>query len=153
MVNTRKYSVQLSGEEFSTLDAIVRRGRSGALVRKRAIVLLGLHNDDETPLICQKADVSAISVTNIARRFCEKGFEICLYGEKKKARSKSYTTKDEADLVALACSDPPEGYAKWTTTLLCETFASKHDKKLSRSVVALILKKKGVNPGKAKCGA
>ena len=61
---------------------------------------------------------SEITVRNLRKRLVEKGFETALEREKQANRKIKFDGETEARLVALACSEPPEGYSKWSIRLL-----------------------------------
>ena len=84
----------------------------------------------------------------------EKGLDHALYDAPRSGQPTKYDTNQQAEVVALACSQPPEGSARWTIRLL--TVAARHRPKLegiNRESVRQILKKTSVNLGAKRCGA
>jgi len=84
----------------------------------------------------------------------EKGLDHALYDVSRSGQPLKYATDQEAEVVALACSQPPEGAACWTIHRL--TVAARHRPKLAsinRESVRQILKQTSVNLGAKRCGA
>lgn len=147
------YIVKLNTEEQERIVRILNRGRELASVRKRAQSLQlsskGLSDEDVS-------QVSALSVSAIARlrkRYVEKGINKALYGEKRVGQKSPYDEKDEAVLVALACSDPPKGRSCWTLELLAQRMSKDTGKPIRKTTVGKLLKKTAANLGGRRCGA
>lgn len=144
----KKYMVTLSEEEKKILSGILRTGSRTASVRNRAQVLdfSGKGLIDE--VISGLLGITVRAICNIRRSYCEKGLEKCIFGEERSGRPREISVIDETELVALACSSPPEGRARWTLDLLKKN----SKKKMGKSSIHLLLKKTGVNLGSKKCG-
>lgn len=123
-----RYKVTLSEEERRLLERITTRGRHSSQKVLNALILLGC---DEGGLQEKKrtgqelADVLPVSlkkVDRVKRRFVEEGLEAAL--EKRKPKRQYVKKADgefEAHLVALSCSQPPEGHTRWSLRLLADT--------------------------------
>ena len=121
----KKYIVTLTEPERQHLHEITTRGRVNARKLVRAHILL---KADQSPdggpawsdqQISQAFNVDVTTVENVRKALVEDGFEACLE-HKKPSRSKSRKLDgdQEAHLIALACSQPPEGRNRWTLRLL-----------------------------------
>src|SRR5215831_6606401 len=123
-VPVKKYVVRLSKEEREQLRALIRKGKSSAQRLMKARILLkadvsedGGWSDSE---IVKALDTSLTTVWRTRQQLVEEGFEAVL-NRKKPSRPSVLPIFDgekEAKLIALACSEPPAGCARWTLRLL-----------------------------------
>lgn len=119
----KKYRVKLSKEQRETLQELTQRGTIKVRKYKRAQVLLLA---DETQAKSAKADaeiaeqvgVSPITAHRLRRRFVEEGLEATLAEKPRPGAPAKFSGKHRAEITALACSEPPEGYARWSLRLL-----------------------------------
>ncbi len=122
----KRYVVRLTEEERGQLEALVRRGRAHARKLLYARILLKTDASEAGPAwaderIAEALETSADTVARERRRFCEDGLEVALMPRKPgRPRRRVLDGRAEAHLVALACSQPPEGRASWTLRLLAE---------------------------------
>jgi hypothetical protein len=144
-----RYKVTLTEQERRTLEGITTRGRHSSQKVLNALILLGC---DEGPFQEKKrtgqqlADVLLVSlrkIDRVKRRFVEEGLEAAL-GKRKPERQyvKKADGDFEAHLVALSCSQPPEGYARWSLRLLADKMVElEHVDSVSHETVRRVLKK------------
>jgi len=121
----KKYFVRLTEDERNRLETIVRRGRAHA--RKLLYARILLKADAEGPdrwtdeRIAEAFEVSTATVARERRRFLEDGLEVALMPKKPgRPRRRVLDGRAEAHLIALSCSDPPEGRERWSLRLLAE---------------------------------
>ena len=119
----KKYIVRLSEEERLEVKEVVRRLKGGSQKVRRAQVLLKA--DVEGPgwtdaKIAEAFDCRTKTVENIRQRLVMEGFEIALNGKKREEppTPKLLDGEQEAKLIAVRLSDPPEAYGAWTLRLL-----------------------------------
>jgi len=121
----KKYIVRLSNEEREQLEAIIKKGKSAAYKITHAQILLkaDANGPDWTDArIAEAFSVITNTVAGVRQRMVEQGLEAAL-NRKKQERPSKYPKFDgeaEAHLVALGCSSPPEGHARWTFRLLAD---------------------------------
>ena len=123
----KKYLVTLTPEERERLTALVSAGRRAALTITRARILLKADQADGGPAwddarIAEALDCGTRTVERVRQRFVERGLEQAL-GRKpqdRPSRERKFDGAAEARLIALACSQPPEGHARWTLKLLAD---------------------------------
>lgn len=115
------YLVDLSEEEKDELRSLTKKGKTSARKLNRARVLL-LANEGETDKQIAKAvGVGTSTVERIRKRFVEEGgLEGVLNERPRPGGERKLDGKQEAHLLALACSDPPEGKKQWTMQLLAD---------------------------------
>jgi len=125
-VPKKKYIVTLTTEERTYLRDLISKGKSAALKQRHARILLktdqgpeGEHWTDEA--IQRALDVHPATVERLRKRFVEEGLEAALKRkEQKNRKAKKIDGQVEAQLVALACGEPPEGRKRWTLQLLAD---------------------------------
>lgn len=144
----KKHTIKLSEEEKKKLKGILHTGRCPASVRNRAQTLYFSDKGIIDETISDMLEITVRAICNIRRNYCERGLEKCVFGEERSGRPREISIKDETELVALACSAPPEGRARWTLDLLKKNAG----KKIGKSSIHLLLKKTGVNLGNKRCG-
>lgn len=115
-----KYVVTLSEEERARLRAVLRGGVSSARTQTRARVLLKADAGLSDAEIVEAVGAGIATVHRIRQRCVEEGFEAALIERKRPGVPPKFTPKQHAHLLALACSDPPAGRARWTLRLLAE---------------------------------
>ncbi len=117
-----RYRVELTQAEREELWALLSGGKHAARKLKRAQVLLAAEAgvDDET--IAKTVKVSGSTVYRTKRRFVEGNLEAALSEEPRPGAERKLTGREEALLVATACSKPPAGCARWTLKLLANAF-------------------------------
>ena len=121
----KKYIVRLTEQEREQLDALVRKGKAAASKINHAHILLKADADgagwsDEE--IAAAFAVHTRTVAGIRERFVAQGLEAALHRKKQEhpSRPPSCDGEAEAHLIALRCSEPPPGHARWTLRLLAE---------------------------------
>ena len=121
----KKYLVRLTEEERSLIERLVRHGRAHA--RKLLYGRILLKADADGPdrwtdeRIAEAFEVSTATVARQRRRYCEDGLEVALMPKKPgKPRRRVLDGRAEAHLIALSCSDPPQGRERWSMRLLAD---------------------------------
>jgi transposase len=148
----KKYVVGLTQKERSQLETLVRSGRAHARKLLYARILLKADADgpdrwtDER--IAEAFEVSTATVARQRRRYCEEGLEVALMPKKPgRPRRRVLDGRAEAHLVALSCSDPPEGRERWSLRLLADCMVELgHVEALSHESVRRTLKKTRSSP-------
>jgi transposase len=112
------YRVELNQAERDQLTALLSGGVHAARKLKRAQILLAADAGVSDEDIAASITVGGSTVYRTKRRFVEGNLEAALGEEPRPGAARKLTGKEEALLVATACSDPPEGRARWTLELL-----------------------------------
>ncbi|MGA8164319.1 MAG: helix-turn-helix domain-containing protein [Waddliaceae bacterium] len=116
----KKWSVHLRAEERVELEKIVKKGKSPARVIRRAQMLLFADEGKADREISSLLRCSESSVYNTRRAYCEKGLKQALSEKARSGRPEKLVGKAKSHLIALACSEPPEGRSCWTMQLLAD---------------------------------
>lgn len=144
-----RYKVTLTKEEREELKTVLGKGTHTSQKYRNACILL---NSDESPegqklsneKIAQVLHINTKTVERIKQRFVEEGFDECM--DRKPYPRKGPKKADdefEAHLTALSCSQPPEGYARWSLRLLADKMVEmKYTDSISHETVRRVLKKR-----------
>ncbi|MEM8610367.1 MAG: IS630 family transposase [Myxococcota bacterium] len=142
-----KYVVELTEAERRSLQRFVSRGSPFARKVKRAQILLAADQGYRDKDIAELVSVGTSTVYRAKKRFVERPFEVVLDDEPRPGGSRKLTGREEALLVATACSKPPGGRARWTMQLLADAFVSMTDHtSLSDETVRRRLREKKIKP-------
>src|SRR5215204_6570245 len=121
----KKVVVRLTADQRRTLERVVSTGEHPALTTRRARILLKADADgpdawtDER--IAEALDTTRMTVMRVRQQFAAEGPDATLHRKKPAGRQyRKLDGKQEAQLVAIACSKAPEGQARWTMELLAE---------------------------------
>jgi transposase len=113
-----RYCVTLTTEERHELEGLVRGGKGAVRMIKRAQILLAADAGSKDEAIAQNVGVGTATVYRIKQRFVEDGLERALHESARPGAPRKLGAGDESLLVAVACSKPPDGRARWTLDLL-----------------------------------
>jgi len=150
----KKYIVTLTQEERQMLQQMLSRGKAATRKLMHARILLKADTGPDGPnwrddSIAEGLEVGSATVERVRKQFVEEGLEAAL--ERRKPRRQYLRTLDgdgEAHLIALACSQAPEGRSRWTLRLLADRMvALKYVATISKDTVARALKKTNLSLG------
>jgi len=121
----KKHIVRLSASERAELLALVKKGKAAAYKRLNAQILLKADIGEQGPgwtdaKIVEAFDVCLRKVERLRQRLCSVGFEQCLKRAKGSGRKRKLDGTQEAQLIALSCSEPPEGSSRWTLRMIAD---------------------------------
>jgi Homeodomain-like domain len=121
----KKYIVRLSDDERSHLTELTRKGKAAAYKIRHAQILLKADADGPAwtdARIAESFSVSVNTVLGVRQRLVEQGLEAALHRKPQAhpARAPRLDGEGEARLIALRCSAPPDGQARWTLRLLAD---------------------------------
>jgi transposase len=142
-----RYRVELEQAEHEALTAMLGGGQHPVRKLKRAQIVMAAHAGLADEAIAQAVGTSGSTVYRTKRRFVVEGLEAALSEEPRPGAERKLTGKEEALLVATACSTPPPGCARWTLELLAGAFVklTEHES-LSRETVRRRLAENQLKP-------
>jgi transposase len=142
-----RYRVELSQTERDELKALLNRGRHSARKLKRAQILLAADVRASDEEIARNVGVGESTVYRTKRRFVLGNLEAALREEPRPGADRKLSGREEALLVATACSNPPKGRARWTLELLADELVrlTEHDD-ISRETVRRRLAENELKP-------
>lgn len=151
-----KYRIHLTESERTTLTEWTRKGTHAAKRIQKAQVLLGSDENTERKSEAELATsygLSLKSVERIRKAFCEEGMGVFEKKARKPRSDKKIDGRVEARLIALVCSQPPEGHAKWKLQLLADKLVElKVIGSISATAVGTTLKKTNCSLSGKRCG-
>ena len=149
-----KYKVELTQSERFALIETSGRGKPLARTVKRALALLKADEGLADREAAEAVSLSAATVARVRRRFVEEGLEAAINDRPRSGRERKLSGRQEAHLVAIACSSPPEGHVNWTLHLLADkVVAMEFAGSISLETVRQILKKTNSSRGRKRNGA
>ncbi len=149
-----KYKVELTQSERFALIETSGRGKPLARTVKRALALLKADEGLLDREAAEAVSLSAATVARVRRRFVEEGLEAAINDRPRSGRERKLSGRQEAHLVAIACSSPPEGHVNWTLHLLADkVVAMEFAGSISLETVRQILKKTNSSRGRKRNGA
>ena len=156
----KKYIVTLTEDERATLGTLVSKGKHKSQKILNSLILLGCDEGEfqtsrsTNEEMARVLNISMRKIDRLKKRFVVDGLEVALHGRK---GDRIYARKADGDfeahLVALSCSEPPEGFARWSLRLLADKVVKlDYIDSVSHETVRRILKKTRSSPGSEKDG-
>jgi transposase len=138
----KKYLVTLTEEERRTLRELLKKGTLAARRLARAHILLLADEGRTDDEIAAALHVGRATVERVRKRFVEDGFDDALTERPRPGKAPLLDAKQEAYIIATACSTPPEGRARWSVRLLADEIVRLGIvEEISRETVRRTLKK------------
>ena len=154
-----RYTVKLTKSEVNELKGIINKGSHTSQTFRAAYILLNCDEGEYAEKVTNEQisrvlKVGMRTIDRIKKRLVEEGLEACL---ERQPSNRVYEKKVDGDLeakmVALCCSEPPKGFAKWSLRLLADKMVElKYTDSISHVTVGNVLKKTNLNLGKSKVG-
>jgi len=140
----KKYTVDLSDDERAELESFVSHGKRSAQAITRARILLRADEGVSDPDIADALDCSAMTAHRTRKRYNKDGIAAMNRRDPDREYERKLDGEDEAHLIALACSDPPDGRHRWTLRLLADELVALEEtdiESVSHETVRQTLKK------------
>ncbi len=140
----KKYIVILSDDKQSAVKRLMHKGRVAARRLTRAHILQMAHDQYTDEEIAKALKTSVATIERLRERFVVGGLDFALQEEPRTGAPRKLNGKQEAFLIALACTTPPTGHTCWTMQLLAEKFIESKvpETDVSDETVRRILKKR-----------
>jgi hypothetical protein len=126
-VANKKFVVKLDADERARLSDLISKGKAAAKTILKARILLKADQSEagegwSDEAICKALDTNITMVERVRAKLVEEGLDAVLTRKKRETPpiAPIFDGQKQAQLIALACSQPPEGYARWTIRLLAE---------------------------------
>ena len=156
----KKYTVTLTKDERNFLTGITSKGKHKSQKVINSLILLGCDEGEFQEKRSTNEEISRVlkigmrKIDRIKKRFVELGMDKTLNGLKgSRVYAKKVDGDFEAHLIALSCSDPPEGFARWSLRLLADQVVQlQYIDKVSHETIRQVLKKTNLNLGATKDG-
>jgi transposase len=156
----KKYIVTLTKDEREALGALASKGKHKSQKIINALILLGCDEGEfqkkrsMNKEIARVLNISMKKIDRVKKRFVEEGLDIVLNGRKvMRIYDRKADGDFEAHLVALSCSEPPEGFARWSLRLLADKVVElDYIGSVSHETIRRVLKKTKLSLGSGKAG-
>lgn len=154
-----RYTVKLLKKEVEELQSIINKGSHTSQTFRTAYILLNCDEGEYSEKITNEQiskvlKVGMRTIDRVKKKFIDEGIDTVL--ERRPTNRVYETLVDgdlEAKLVTLCCSEPPEGFAKWSLRLLADKMVElKYVKTISHVTVGSVLKKMNLSLGKSRVG-
>lgn len=151
MARPKKYLIALSESDTKKLQSLIKNKKTSKSIIRRCQILLELDSNNPNHLTQQQISktfgVCKATVSNIVKDYAEHGLDYTItYQRNPNSNAKRKVDgRSEAHIVELACSNPPEGYARWTVRLLADRARIVLDTPISKSTIQEVLKKHNLN--------
>ena len=137
----KKEHVKLTETDRAFLEALIRKGELKARAYRRALGILELDRGKSFTEVAKTLQVSIASVSSWAKEYRERGLQV-IQDQPRSGRPMVIDGQQRAKITALACSEPPEGYAQWSLRLLANKAVELgYVEGISHTEVRAILKK------------
>ena len=143
----KKYIVDLSTEEREQLRHLITRGKPSARKVTRARILLHAADGLTDEQIVAALNTGSATVERTRQRFVEEGLE-CLTERARPGQRRKLSGKQEAHVIAVACTTAPDGRSRWTLQLLADKVVElKYADSIARETIRQVLKKTNSSRG------
>lgn len=143
--------ITLTTAELEEIKIITKKEVKGPQIIIRAQILKFRHLKVTTCEICKLLGTSSKTVTNTLNNYIELGFDRAIQDDYRSGRPIKFDDRDKANIIAMVCTDPPEGYARWTIDLIMEeSIKNGHVDSISKSKIRIILQEHEFKPWREK---
>ncbi|OGE26484.1 hypothetical protein A3C26_00555 [Candidatus Daviesbacteria bacterium RIFCSPHIGHO2_02_FULL_39_12] len=132
------------------LSALIRKGIAKARVITRARVLLLASEGRKDREIYRSLLISYSTPHDVRKNYARGGLNRALYDAPRPGQARKLTGKQEAEVIAIACTDAPKGYVRWTLDLLTEEVTNKLGVSIGRTAIWHILLRNNLKPHRKK---
>ena len=143
--------VQVSKKDQAALKQLLRGGIEQIRVVLRAAALLRLGEGMGAPRIAAVLPMTRQAVRNLARRYQQGGIERALYDKQRPGAASLLSVQQRQRIIAMACSDPPQGRARWTVRLVAEEAVKRRlVPRVGRETIRILLLSHDLKPWREK---
>jgi transposase len=144
----KRTKIKLTRKEINFLHEFKKSDYRSEREYNRANILLLLTKGKKDSEIEDFLEVERTTIWRTRQKYLKEGLENALHEKERSGQPAKYGAKEKAEIIAAACSNPPEGRARWTLELLTEELKGrKRLSSINRETIRLILKKTNVNLG------
>jgi len=150
-MSRRPIEFQVSREDQETLRTILTAGIQQVRVVLRAIALEQLTAGQTAPAVARIVHLSPQAVRRIAHRYLKNGLEGALYERQGRGARELLEASEKQRIIAMVCSQPPEGQARWTVRLIAEEAVKrKLVPQVGRETIRILLSSHDLKPWREK---
>jgi len=139
--------VRLKKPDRRAIAELLKKGRSTARIFRRAQILHLMNSGSSANEAAMRVGMKPDNARRVARRYAEAGLQAALHEKPRRKKKRLLTAEEEQRIVALACSAPPAGAARWSVRLLaCEAVRQGIVVKVGKDTMHRLLKNHGLKP-------
>jgi putative transposase len=147
----KRLEVKLPKPDERSLVQLLRSGVQQVRVVLRSLALLQLSGGDSAPAIARRLRLTPKTVRDIGKRYLEGGVDRALYERPRQGAKPILSPTEQQRIIAMACSDAPEGRARWTVRLIAEqAIKRKLVPKVGRETIRILLESHDLKPWREK---
>lgn len=140
--------LNIKKEEIKYLNTFIREGHKSVRAVTRARILLLAQKKEKDVNIQRLLNVGRSTVWRVKNNYLNKGVDYALTERERPGQPPKYKTKHKAEIIAYACTTPPQGRKRWSVRLLAEELRKKKDfTTINRESIRMVLKKVTQNLG------
>jgi len=140
-------NINLKNNEEKFLTNFIRKGKKNARSLTRARILLLANQGKGDTEISKTLGIGISTALRIRKRYLEEGLRSALVDKPRSGQPRKYNERHAAEIIALACTKPPEGRKRWSLALLYEELRKKEGfETINKETIRLILKKNKLKP-------
>ena len=128
-------NINLKNSEVKFLTNFIKKGLKNA----RSLILLLANQGKEETEITKTLGVGRSTALRIRKRYLEEGLQSALVDKPRSGQPEKYSQKHVAEIIALACTKPPEGSKIWSLALLCDKLKKEGFETINKETISLIL--------------
>ena len=141
----------LNTADRKALKKLLSGGVQQVRVVLRALTLLQLDSGLSAPKVAQNVGFVASAIRTIAKRYREHGLERALYERPRPGHAEVLSPSEKQRIIAMVCSSPPEGQARWTVRVLAEEAVKrKLVPRVGRETIRILLESHDLKPWRGK---
>jgi putative transposase len=147
----KRLEVKLPKPDERSLVQLLRSGVQQVRVVLRSLALLQLSGGDSAPVIARRLRLTPKAVRDIGKRYLEGGVDRALYERPRQGAKPLLNPTERQRIIAMACSDAPDGRARWTVRLIAEeAIKRKLVPKVGRETIRILLESHDLKPWREK---
>ena len=147
----RPIPIKIKSKDLTQIGQLLRGGIQQVRVVLRALVLQQLARGLTAPQVAQTVPLTPKSIRQIAHRYNSNGLERALYEKQRPGAKQILTDSQKQRIVAMVCSSPPEGLARWTVRLVAEEAVKrKLVPDVGRETIRILLQSHDLKPWREK---
>jgi transposase len=146
-----RFQIKLSARDRGQLDELLSGGLQSVRTTLRALALRQMDQGQSTPAVGANLGLSAKAVWQIGKRYIEGGLERALFDAARPGKAPALDQRQSQEIIAVVCSPPPEGRARWTVRLLTEeVIKRKLVPRVGRETIRVLLESHDLKPWREK---
>jgi len=146
-----RLKIQLSKPDERTLVQLLRSGVQQVRVVLRSLALLHLSSGDSAPVVARRLLLTPKTVRDIGKHYLEGGLDRALYERPRQGAKPILSPTEQQRIIAMACSDAPDGRARWTVRLIAEeAIKRKLVPQVGRETIRILLESHDLKPWREK---